>query len=70
MHDGKRELSEPAATVRIAVGRARTAARQWHPDEIWEFTVNSHLGGWFGLRIRRAFWDHDPITTVLALRVV
>ncbi|WP_366521398.1 hypothetical protein [Mycobacterium sp.] len=31
-----------------------------------EFTANSHLGGWFGLRIRWAFWNHDPITTVLA----
>jgi hypothetical protein len=30
-----------------------------------EFTAISHLGAWFGLRIGWAFWNNEPITTVL-----
>jgi hypothetical protein len=37
---------------------------QWH-GIAEEFTANSHLYGWFGLRIRGASWNHDPITTVV-----
>lgn len=59
-------VSVPAATVLIAAGPARTAAQERFEDYA-EFTANSHLYGWFGLRIWRAFWNHDPITAVVAI---